>query len=212
MIGIASQQSVHWQPAPAVAPGASVAPVARKEPVQRTSGDPQSGLGSERNLPSQTTQKKPRESGSVSDSVPQAAPLLPRGAGQDGAKSVNGEEAQTVQDRSKSAKEVQELAAEKALKLLEVLSTVWKASAAVVDDMLNKELGASGEPGQEAPAGAGGKNGANHAANGPAPHGLGVGEEVAQPGKPAGDPVVYTEHGTSAWMAIETGQLVRQKV
>lgn len=216
MINIASSQPVHWPtaPAPAVAPVASVAAIT---PTQRTQSDGQSSLGSDRDPRSGVAQDKR----STPDKAPaslEAAPLLPRESADGGRKAPTAQDAEDSKEPSQEAKDVEAEAAAKALKMLEVLSTVWKASAAVVEGALGiQSRAANGGHVQGADA-TGQKSGGMAMSGQILAQGRGGDVSDASPagndpllGRAAGDPVAYTEHGVSAWMAMEPGQLLRKK-
>lgn len=213
MIHLVSSQPVHWPIAqtPSVAP---VTPVSAVTSTQRSKGEGHSSPGSERD-PRVSASPQQRTSEDKASASSNAAPLLPRSStGSDrSAESVNDREAQ--KDQVREDQKTEEEASAKGLNLIEVLSTVWKASAAVVEDALGIGAAASkdglqnGESQRLADAEKASKEalaleiaakGASKPVDGPLL------------GRAAGDPVAYTEQGTNEWMAIETGQLVRKQV
>lgn len=145
MFSITSSQPVSWPSAPAtgVAPVAATAAVT---PVQSSGRETQAGLGQGRER--QAPDAVRRGSGQPAEAraeraAPDAAPILPRESpdSPDGQPSGELNEAQAKAERQKA----EEQAAEKALKqqLQDVLSNVWKASAAVVDVVLGREATAA---------------------------------------------------------------------
>lgn len=211
MLNIASSQPVHWPiaPAPAVA---QVAAVAAVTPAQRTQGDGQSGLGSNRDSRSGTGADS-RQAKNGEPSSLQAAPLLPRETDDGGRPAASVKEAESAKETAKEADAREEKAAEKALNWVEVLSTVWKASAAVVEDALGLENGKlkGAEAGQSTeakrtPGQAVAQRAQSDESAAPAPA-----EENPLLGRAAGDPVAYTEQGASEWLPLEPGRLVKEK-
>lgn len=213
MINIASSQPVHWHTAapPTVAPVASVHAVA---PAQRSQGDTQSSLGSERDARSAMAQEKRPNPGKNSAAL-QAAPLLPREPAQGNPGTPSGGDGAMAKEQAREAEEAKADSASKTLKLMEVLSTVWKASAAVVENALGIEPSAD----KDGVKGVG--TSASRALAVPSkPRHQDLAAEVDRPeqdaqdplvGRAAGDPVAYTEQGTSSWMPLETGQLLRKQ-
>ena len=211
MLSITSSQPVHWPPSPS--PGvAPVSPVGAVAPAQNQVRDQASGAGAGREGRAGTTPDTRR---AATDKAPMpestAAPLLPRDAPEGGQR---GEGASAVEAASTSEQAREAEAEDKAaqqLQLREVLSNVWKASAAVVDVVL----------GRDAAAMAAGENTVAHS-NADArdvPGGSsalsGAGDVVApwmSPQHPAAtEPVTYTEQGASVWGAVETGTRLNQK-
>jgi hypothetical protein len=210
MINIASSQPVHLPVAhaPAVAPVGAVTAVT---PTQRTQGDGHSGLGSDRDsrpgAGSDTRQAKGGKSSPL-----QAAPLLPRESAQASRSERPAEKQVTANEKAREAHAAVDKAAENSLKLMEVLSTVWKASAAVVEDALgiakSRLQGAGGAQPVEGQL-ATGQNAVPHNGSIAAPNNT---DDNPLLGRAAGDPVAYTEKGDSEWLPLESGQLVSEKV
>ena len=207
MINFVSSQPVQWPTtsAPAASQVSAVSAVAR---TQRTSGEGQSGLGSERDPRFSAAPK----SGSLPDTAnatPQAAPLLPRAPSANGERSdASASDKELNQEPFRQDQQADEAASAKALSLLEVLSTVWKASAAVVEEALGIGDASKGAlEGKEATP-------LNRLSPASAQADLAKDATLSATdpllGRAAGDPVAYTEQGASEWMAIETGQLLRK--
>lgn len=211
MLSITSSQPVHWPPSPS--PGvAPVSPVGAVAPAQNQVRDQASGSGAGREGRAGTTPDTRR---AATDKAPTpesaAAPLLPRAAPEGGQR---GEGASAVETAATSeqarAAEAEDKAAQQ-LQLKDVLSNVWKASAAVVDVVL----------GRDAAAIAAGEKAVTHsntdASDVPAasPALSGAGDAVAPWVRPqhtaADEPVTYSEQGASVWGAVETGTRLNQK-
>jgi hypothetical protein len=209
MINIASSQPVHLPVARAqvVAPVAAVAAVA---PTQRTQGDGQSSLGSDRNSRSDSAPDKRQTQDMDPGSLP-AAPLLPREPVGGSRNAPTTKDRESVKEQARDAEAAQQEAATKSLKLMEVLSSVWKASAAVVEGVLGIENGKvqGADGGQPADAQ---RNTDQNLAQHNASDASGQPGDNPLLGRAAGDPVAYTEQGASTWLPLETGQLVREKV
>ncbi|MEX1168342.1 MAG: hypothetical protein WEK74_16005 [Hydrogenophaga sp.] len=217
MINIASSQPVHWPtaPAPTVAPVTAVTAVA---PAQRTQGDGQSSLGSQRDSRSGEAREKRSAKDTAGESL-QAAPLLPRdsSAKKSDLKPAASIDSVSARERAQEAEAAKEEAATKTLKLMEVLSTVWRASAAVVEGALGIDASNAAKAGargtlmaEDRVAGAslnGQRPGLSNTEN------AGFGSDPQDPllGRAAGEPVAYTEQGTSTWMALEPGQLLSKQ-
>jgi hypothetical protein len=222
MISIASSQPVSWPthtPSTAVAPVTPTAPV---KPVQNASRDLQSGPGAQR----EDAQKTSRAQGAKTETEasPQAAPLLPRERAdqRDGKTTTDAAEAQQKAERQEAEDKAKEKAAQN-VQLQEVLSSVWKASAAVVNQVLGRDVApvaaaeaaaqaaavepavALGEPLPPADVAAV----AAVAVMGAAVDGEGVLPELRRPQE---DPEAYTESGASSWPPVEPGLLISRHV
>jgi hypothetical protein len=114
--------------------------------------------------------------------------------------------ASAAKERERDAELTKEANAEQKQKLLEVLSTVWKASAAVVDVALGRErkLDAASETGAVA--------GVSRVAESDRAQQPGQAGGVAGQGVSEGEPVAYTEQGESAKVPLEQGKFVDQTV
>ena len=218
MFSISSSQPVSWPSAPstAVAPVVPVpavgAATASARDAQTDSG--RSGNGS-RGAPSPGALKSSGDA--TAASAPQAAPLLPRERSADSAHSspVDGDEARAEQ-RKEDEKKAQEQAAHK-LQLQEVLTSVWKASAAVVDVVLGREAAASAAGPVDGVSGAAPV--AGDLSDNPAPIELVLAEPLPAHGSASSqtlrreqEPMMYTEQGTSSWAPVESGSLISRRV
>ena len=208
MLGITSSQPVHWPPAtsPAVAP---VTPVGAVTPAQSQARDTPSGFGSGREgragtVPDTTQDKRLAADKSAPES--QAAPILPRQQPEGGRQGEAASNAEKTRERGAKL-EVEEKVAEQP-PLPDVLASVWKASAAVVDVILGRDAASDK---------------VNAVANAEKVESLDspVSQQVATsasalPGssgqQPNAEPVTYSEQGSSVWGAIETGTRLNQKV
>lgn len=200
MINIASTQPVHWPTAPLP----SVPAVSAVVPVQRVQSDGQAGMGPGREPRSGTMPEKRGITERPEDAA-QAAPLLPRDAEQSDPSTQAVKGSEQARDITREAKEAEDAGIEKAKQLLEVLSTVWKASAAVVEGALGRNSLTAAQ-GEEA--------GAKAAALLPSQSERADVQDMGQAhlARNAGEPVAYTEQGSGAWKPVEPGQLVNQKV
>lgn len=218
MFSISSSQPVSWPSAPstAVAPVVAVPSVGATASATRdTQADSgRSGTGS-RGAPSPGAVKPSGDA--TAPSGAQAAPLLPRERSDEpaNASAFETEEAQAEQ-RKEDEKKAQEQAAHK-LQLQDVLASVWKASAAVVDVVLGREA---------ALAAAGPVDGVSDAlpvagdpSGDPVPASLVSGESLPATGasgpqspRREQEPLMYTEQGTSSWAPLESGSLISRRV
>ena len=217
MINIASSQPVHWPVSSTAVVVAPVAAVSAVTPAQRSPREGQSGMGSDRQdaAARDARQNKSAAPDKTAESA-QAAPLLPR------ARSKEGEEPSTAQvpaDNKPSAqdlKEGEEARSANMRKLMDVLSTVWKASAAVVDNALGRReesvSGAQTDPAQAQSATSAAI--VDKRSSGPDPEGRSD-QTTAVEGDPAlaaaEPPVAYTDQGASEWSALEPGRLVSKR-
>lgn len=139
MLSIPSGPAIAWPSAtgPAVAPVSAATPVA---PVQSTARDAQTGSGAfgRETAGASRLADAARNKADESD-APQAAPLLPRPQSDQGGRRESAEVRQ-AQDKAEAEQE-QKAQEEKAVqqRLQDVISNVWKASAAVVDMALGRE-------------------------------------------------------------------------
>lgn len=210
MLNISTSQPMSWPTAPPapVAPVPAVPGVGAAQPSAR---DPQADSGRSGQGSRNGSSPAGRTGQETAAGAPtaQPAPLLPRER-KEGERASPADELADARLKAEQRQEEEQKAREQAeqkLKLQEVLATVWKASAAVVDVVLGRE--------PSAPA-------ANDAEGGAAPV-AGVGAESVQaelPGMeavPAGlrrdpDPVAYTEQGASSWAPLEAGSLISHRV
>lgn len=210
MLNISTSQPLSWPTAPPV-PVAPVQAVPGVGAAQPSARDPQadsgrSGQGS-RNGSSPAGRSGPEAAAGAPTAQP--APLLPRER-KDGERRSPADELADARLKAEQRQEEEQKAREQAeqkLQLQEVLATVWKASAAVVDVVLGRE--------PNAPA-------ANDA-EGNAAAAVGTQPAAAQAELPGMDPVpaalrrdpepvAYTEQGTSSWAPLEAGSLISHRV
>jgi len=235
MLNITSSPPVAWPSAPAT--GVSSVPAATAvTPVQSSARDSQAGLGQGRERPSPEAVRRGRAQPAEVNkerTAPDAAPILPRESpdSPDGRPAVEQTEEQAKAEREKAAEQV----AEKALKqqLQDVLSNVWKASAAVVDVVLGREISATeSQAGGAAIDATGAVSGAGEAAviasravaSAVSQAAARVvlpgdsGPEAANDGSAATDArspqdvVAYDAHGNSSWAPLESGSLISRRV
>jgi hypothetical protein len=203
MINIASSQPVHWPVSPvstAVAPVSAVTAVA---PAQRSQGESQSGLGSDHRQAqgqalSGTGQKK-ASAQEKSAEASQAAPLLPRDnlKGETDTRTTQTEDQASQKAEAEDAKEAEEARSAQGPNLLDVLSNVWKASAAVVDSALGRSEEVEQRLALAMPLSSSTVSG--------------QGEDAGTEQTNEEPPVAYTEQGASEWGALELGRLVSKK-
>lgn len=216
MLNISTSQPVSWPaPAPvAVAPVPAVSSVGAAQPSAR---DPQAGSGrggqGARSGHSPAT-RNGQEPAAGAPNV-QHAPILPRGR-KDAERSSPADYLADKKQRAEQRQEQEQKAREQAEQkpqLQEVLTTVWKASAAVVDVVLGREqeaaaAAAKAASGVQDVAVASQRPAANDEAQGDLP---GI-EPVPAALRREQEPVAYTEQGTSTWSPLETGSLLSRRV
>ena len=201
MLNISTSQPVSWSTAPAPPAMAQVGSVPSVGAVQSSARESQpdsgrSGQGSPRGAAAVVS----RTSGDSRSNPVQAAPLLPREHTEE-SPSTPASQADEARQRTEQLKEEDQKAREKAeqkLQLQEVLASVWKASAAVVDVVLGRE--------SEAKAAS-----EFAAANDVLPADAAV-SGVDPTLRRDQEPVAYTVQGVSSWAPLEAGQLVNQRV
>lgn len=224
MLNLTTANPVSWSPPPS----AAVPPVPAVAPVQAMPGagrDPQAGMGSGRERPAGRTQdEKPAPSS--------GAPLLPRGRPDADASTAQPAVVEDAQARKAAEEAAVALAEEQASakaeiqrRLQDVLSTVWKASAAVVERALGREA----DPGEAVGAGRAGDALPPRRALLVRPATSGVGPpppaEVQPPGAAAvpanrlpgagtspADLVAYDEHGNGSVQSPDAGSLLSRRV
>lgn len=143
MLSISSTQPAIWSPPPGPAVTA-VSPTAQVQPVQATARDAQTGGSSGRETsgaaqpvrvggPRRERETERTEKGAL----PDAAPLLPRESpdAPDQPESPEKAQAKAEAEREQQARQAEDKAFKQ--KLQDVISNVWKASAAVVDVALS---------------------------------------------------------------------------
>ncbi len=206
MLSISTSQPVGWStPAPlaAVAPLSAVSAVGS---VKSSARESQADSG--RNGQGSPNGGAALRRAGDSPMAGQAAPLLPREPSDDRSASPASqfEERQLRSEQQKVEDQKAREKAEQKLQLQEVLTTVWKASAAVVDVVLGRDAGAK-------------------AAEEPTPTAIPGATPSAETLSPSGEsfdmmsavrreqePMAYTVQGASSWPPVETGQLVDQRV
>jgi hypothetical protein len=218
MLNISSPAPVIWPSATAtgVAPVSATTPVT---PVQATARDAQTNLGQRQERPMPDSVRRsaaPSAEGSAEPGAADAAPLLPR----ESPDSPDGQASPELAEAKAERQKAEAQAEEKALKqqLQDVLSNVWKASAAVVEVVLGREAEMAEAGKVDAAAQAERPEAAN-----PAPRAA-----QARPGAPAQaandavvervaaraaqDVVAYDAHGNSSWAPLEAGSLLSRRV
>ncbi|HEX5738842.1 MAG TPA: hypothetical protein VFY22_10050 [Hydrogenophaga sp.] len=227
MLNFSTSNTVSW-PTPQSTAVPVVSPITPVQPAQGGAGrDAQAGLGFD--------QKRQPTQQSKDGSNPQGAPLLPREADPSApAQSAKGREIDAVAQRAAqeaAAKEAEQRASDKEeihQKLREVLSSVWQASAAVVDRALGRDPVAEGSALQSDTSSGLAAVAASLTARRPMlPAPLPVPPSIAQaapepdtsvalPGSgqhlPMTDVVAYDEHGNGSVPPPEAGSLVDQRV
>jgi hypothetical protein len=223
MISISSSQPVSWSltPSPAVAPVAAVPAVgaAASSPRDAQTDSGRGGAGSRGSASTAASPGAGRSGKELPDTTPggQAAPLLPRERSDDSSPSASSDaDAARAEQRQEEERKAQEQAEQK-LQLQEVLTTVWKASAAVVDVVLGREAptttpaqatAAAQSLGSAVPAGAAGAV----APGASAPERVEMTEPVPIGARRDQEPWMYTEQGAGSWEPLETGSLISQRV
>lgn len=233
MLSISSSPSVSW-PGSSSAPGSAIVPVSPVQPVkpvqagQGSSRDAQTGAGPARDRPA--TAALPGTRGAAAGgqaSAPEAAPLLPRERPNKGDGSPDRADLEAVEAEQQEQAQAQAEEASRKLQLQDVLSTVWKASAAVVD----QALGEGDAVAQVSRTAAGSSDSANPVARGRAATGASrLASESVQMDLPfvpparaeAGmildlpiavdAPVAYDEHGHASHVPLEAGSLISERV
>lgn len=216
MINISSTQPVSWPTAqPVVTP--PVSPVAAVGAAQASAREGKTDSG--RNG-SQSGQSR-SSGGAAADSSPVQPPLLPRERSDSEQAKAAKEEAAETRLRAEQQAEQEAAAKEKAeqkRQLQDVLASVWRASAAVVDAVLGREktsdeVSATGvrEGGATSEALAAAEEEVDADAGSPTA-GAADDESALVLARRDQDPVVYTEQGASSFAPLEAGQLISQRV
>jgi hypothetical protein len=145
MLNISTSNAVSW-PTPQSTAVPAVASVAPVQAVQGAGRDAQAGLGAGQDRSSSTRRQAAKE-----EQAPNGAPLLPRGSGDAAAEAAPRSREAEMAAREAAEEAAAELAEQQAnakeeihQRLQEVLSSVWQASAAVVDRALGREGAAEG--------------------------------------------------------------------
>lgn len=241
MFSITSSQPAIWSPAPspvvaAVAAAAPAAPVRALSRDAQTGSDPSSGRDPSAAArmaraggpaPERPGERIGERTGERSASpTADAAPLLPR-------ESPDGTDEQPAAEQAQAAQEPdaqERLAEEKAIqqRLQDVISNVWKASAAVVDLALSREAPVGeAEPGTQAAqaAQAGSSAQGSHAAaftglpadSQPRGRVAAANDDMAESAELADlrasqEVVGYDEQGHSSLAPLEAGSLISRRV
>jgi hypothetical protein len=224
MISFTTSQPVHWPPAasPVVAPVASVSAV---QPTQATSRDTQTGANTGgRDGQAQATRLASGGKDTTESTALPTAPLLPREQAEGGRENAPSSQAETAEKAERLAAEAQaQEKAEQKRPLQDVLTSVWKASAAVVDVVLGREqqLQAAAAAGSATGVGPSGVI-APVATDTTQAEVTGTAVPTAVPnnaaptppgeGRSGQEPVAYTEQGTSSWAPLEAGSLISRRV
>lgn len=228
MLNISTHLSVSW-PQPAGQGVAPVTAVTAVQPVQPGGRNSPSGPDAGRPSPPTGQDEKGPNTGIRGRSEPTSqrrGDVLSersvdgqRDAATERAAEQAAEQAAAQADARKAADEARHQ------QLQEVLSNVWKASAAVVDRVLGRDAASAATP-QAGPAG---EASSARAPMVPAPvAGLAAVEPLPWPlmpeASPADDPaaaafdrsgqevVAYDEHGNSSWAPLEAGALISRRV
>ena len=223
MISFTTSQPVHWPPAasPVVAPVAIVSAV---QPTRALSRDTQTGTNTGgRDGQAQATRMASGGKDAAESTAPSTAPLLPREQADGGRENAPTSQAEAAEKAERLAAEAlaQEKAAQK-LPLQDVLTSVWKASAAVVDVVLGREQQLQAAAAESA-TGVGPSAAIAPVASDTSPAQVtatvvptAVPNNAAptQPGegRSGQEPVAYTEQGTSSWAPLEAGSLISRRV
>ena len=217
MINLTPSQPVSWSPPtqPVTAPVPAVVAVTPASSAARDTATGQSfgGRSDTRSAAAESAAARTARSEEANPMV-EPAPLLPRP--QKGRE--RGEAAAQEKEAQRQAEqEAQEAKEPLAPKLQEVLSTVWQASAAVVDLVMGRQPSLS--VASEGPGTAGSQS----------PGATPLDRRISEP--PANerfdldpstdplaehranqDPVAYTEQGVSSWTPLEAGTLISRRV
>lgn len=155
MINISTSHVVSW-PTPAGPAVAPVSPITAVQPVRESGRDPQTGFGAGRDGQGAAS-RAPANRGAPAeaDATPEPAPLLPRSYGPAGADGRTGPQADLAAAQLKNQQQAEQAAAQQAEEQAEaanrkqqlqaVLTTVWQASAAVVERALDQLAGSPSE-------------------------------------------------------------------
>ena len=216
MLNISTSQPVSWPTAVpvTVAPVPAVSSVGAAQPSAR---DPQAdsgrgGQGARSGVPPAARNGQEPAAGAP---TAQPAPILPRER-KSPERSSPADYLADAQLRAEQRQEEEQKAREQAeqkLPLQDVLATVWKASAAVVDVVLGREQEAAAAEAAAARsvkgvAAVGQRPVASDAAQGDLP---GI-EPVPAALRREQEPVAYTEQGASSWSPLESGSLLSHRV
>ena len=223
MLNISSSQPMSWPTAPPM-PTAPVQAVPGVGAAQSSAKDTQTDSGRQgQKSPGATAPTTSRANAEATAGSPAAepAPLLPRGHKDSDTMSVADRAAEN-RIQSEQRLEEEQKAREKEeqrVQLKEVLASVWKASAAVVDVVLGREK-TEVTAADQAQAAALAPAAAADAVGGAKPVNLPIEAQADLPGIepiPAAlrrelEPTAYTEQGAGSWEPVEAGSLISQRV
>ncbi|MCU0924852.1 MAG: hypothetical protein MUF44_02080 [Hydrogenophaga sp.] len=211
MLNISSTQPVIWPVAPASGTPA-VSSVTAVMPVQSSARDAQAGLNQGREQPVPASLRRGGANTAEARqeaNMPEAAPLLPR-------ESPDSPDGQPSPEALEAQAKAEAQAEEKALKrqLQDVLSDVWKASAAVVDVVLGREAASAQAVGAEDSTRSTAVQAASLAvalpvAGNPAANDAVLDQAVARLPQ---DVMAYDAQGNSSWAPLEAGSLLSRRV
>lgn len=223
MLNISSSQPVSWPTAPPM-PTAPVQAVPAVGAAPSSSGDTQTDSGRQgQKSPGTSAPAVGRAASETTTGAPaaQPAPLLPRGHKDSDSMSVADRAAENRIQNEQRLEEEQKAREkeEQKVQLKEVLASVWKASAAVVDVVLGREK-AEAISGEAAAVGAVPAVSGVEAAAAPKPAPAPIQTQVDLPGIepiPAAlrrelEPTAYTEQGAGSWEPLGAGSLINQRV
>lgn len=144
MLAIHTPTSIGWTPVPA-SQGASPQPVSGTAAVRKVAPDPQPGGGRDRSaslpMPDRRQAAADREApaapGQAASEADTAAPLLPRPRSPEQERQARADEARKAETGGEeAADQAHDTEAEQRVAPQELLSTVWQASAGVVEQVL----------------------------------------------------------------------------
>ncbi|MFP8779491.1 hypothetical protein [Hydrogenophaga sp. RWCD_12] len=223
MLNISSSQPVSWPTAPPM-PTAPVQAVPAVGAAPSSSGDAQTDSGRQGQKPQGASAPAvSRATPETTSGAPaaQPAPLLPRGHKDGDAMSVADRAAENRIQNEQRLEEEQKAREkeEQKVQLKEVLASVWKASAAVVDVVLGREK-TDAIPGDGAAVGALPAISGVEPTAAPKPASPAIQTQVELPGIepiPAAlrrelEPTAYTEQGAGSWEPLGAGSLINQRV
>ncbi|MDQ7743624.1 hypothetical protein [Hydrogenophaga pseudoflava] len=217
MLNISTSQPVSWPSAPlvAVAPVPAASSVGAAQPSAR---DPQadSGRGEQGARSGASLSGRAGQEPAAGAPAAQHAPILPGNGRKDGERASPADYLADAKLRAEQRQEEDQKAREQAeqkRQLQDVLATVWKASAAVVDVVLGR---GEQEPAAADAAAASGVKDVAIPGQGPVANDAQVDLPGVEP-VPAAlrreqEPVAYTEQGASTWPPLEAGSLLSRRV
>ena len=143
MLAIHTPTSIGWTPGPA-SQGTSPQPVSGTAAVRKVAPDPQPGGGRDRSpslpMPDRRQAAADREApaapGLAASEADTAAPLLPRPRSPEQERQARVDEAREAEADGEETTQAQDTEAEQRVPPQELLSSVWQASAGVVEQVL----------------------------------------------------------------------------